>query len=148
AAKELQPGAFLVKPAADRSLKSAIEVAVTNFQFALSAAKQRDVPPPEHLFIRRKGRFEKVLQTAILWVEADESYSIIHTRDRTFTVTQKLKAMEARLSHPNFVRVHRSYIVNIQHVDALEGNTLIIGKQLIPVSKSYQETLKRYLNLL
>lgn len=145
-AKEVNPAAFLLKPASDRTLKSAIDIALANYQPPISAA-----PSPtqdDHLFVRHKGRFEKILQTDILWVQADESYSKIYTAAKTYTVTYKLKVMEERLNHPHLVRVHRSYIVNVKQVDAIEENMLLIAKQVIPVSKSYKDELERHFNIL
>ena len=146
---EVHPAGFLLKPISDRALHSAIQVALANVQ-TTSANPPAESPDPaqDHLFVRYKGRFEKVAQSDILWVEADESYSKIHTAERTYTVTFKLKVMEERLSHPSLIRVHRSYIVNVDKVNAIEENDLLIGNQSIPVSKSYRHQLRKYFNLL
>lgn len=147
---EVRPVGFLIKPVRDRALRSAIEVAFANSQKADDAPSDPVTTPPadDHLFVRHKGRFEKIPQADILWVEADESYSQIHTEDRTYTVTFKLKVMEERLSHAKLIRVHRSYIVNIDKVTAIEENTLLIGDQAIPVSKSYRHLLRKHFNIL
>ena len=146
---EVHPAGFLLKPVSDRALHSAIQVALANVQTAPAHTPVEAADPEkDHLFVRYKGRFEKVPQSDILWVEADESYSKIHTEARTYTVTFKLKVMEERLSHPSLIRVHRSYIVNVDKVNAIAENDLLIGNQSIPVSKSYRHQLRKYFNML
>lgn len=150
-ATDVNPSAFLLKPASDRTLKSAIQIAVANFQAVSESsniASQESIPENDHLFVRYKGRFEKILQSDILWIQADSSYSIIHTHSKTYTVTFRLKVMETRLNHPSLIRVHRSSIVNIDKVEGIEENSLLIGKHSIPVSKSYRAELSKYFNIL
>jgi DNA-binding LytR/AlgR family response regulator len=59
-----------------------------------------------------------------------------------------MKAIEEKLKGSTFVRVHRSYIINLRKIQFIEGNTLIINGKHIPISKTYQEALFQKLNFL
>ncbi|MEM7040493.1 MAG: LytTR family DNA-binding domain-containing protein, partial [Bacteroidota bacterium] len=145
-AREINPVAYIVKPFTSKDLAAAIEIAMFNYESGKSATVEQEapeesaglVPARNNFFVKHKGRFEKIQQEDILWVEAEDTYARIKLPQKQYLVSYTLKAVEERLTHPELVRVHRSYIVNIRRVDAIEDNTLIVGDKLIPVSKSYR----------
>lgn len=152
-AKATQPVAYIVKPFTPNDLRAAIEIAMFNVAGGQTASYQQPEPTQsetivrggETLFIKSKGRYEKIRQEDILWVEAEDTYARIRTAEKPYLVSYTLKAVSERLTHPELIRVHRSYIVNVQQVQAIEDNMLIIGDKLIPVSKSYREVvMKRF----
>lgn len=152
-AKATQPVAYIVKPFTPNDLRAAIEIAMFNVDEGKTASYQQPepkesasvVPGGETLFIKSKGRFEKIKQKDILWVEAEDTYARIRTQEKPYLVSFTLKAVSERLTYPDLIRVHRSFIVNVQQVQAIEDNMLIIGEKLIPVSKSYrEEVMKRF----
>jgi DNA-binding LytR/AlgR family response regulator len=59
-----------------------------------------------------------------------------------------MKSIEKKLSADRFIRVHRSYIVAIDNINSIDDNTIVIGKQLIPIGYVYKESLIKKLNLL
>ncbi|MEM7041087.1 MAG: response regulator transcription factor, partial [Bacteroidota bacterium] len=145
-AKAVNPATFLLKPPSARLLKSAIEVALANRDSRTLAGPP--TPTDDHLFIRSKGRYVKIQPRNIRWIEAAESYSRIRTIDATYTVAFRLRVMETRITHPAIVRVHRSFMVNLDHVDSIEENTLVLGDKLISVSRSYRNVIQEYFNFL
>lgn len=88
------------------------------------------------LFVRKKEGFQKLLYSDILWIEASRSYSYIHfTNKPSAIVTFPLSKLEEKLPASDFIRIHRSYMININHIDGFIGNMLCIGKQKFPVSR-------------
>lgn len=156
-AKATRPMAYIVKPFTPNDLRAAIEIAMFNVAQGQAATFKQAEPEEKaslvpagsfSLFVKHKGRFEKLQQEDILLVEAEDTYSRIVVPERNYLVSFTLKAMAERLSHPDLVRVHRSYIVNVKKVEAIEDNTLIIGKKLVPVSKSYREKVMKLFQFL
>ncbi|MDO6737441.1 LytTR family DNA-binding domain-containing protein [Wenyingzhuangia sp. 2_MG-2023] len=81
----------------------------------------------------------------ILYIESDSEYVIFHTSNKKIMSNQSLKSLEKTLDAAIFMRVHRSFIVNITKVTTLKGRDLILTDILIPVSDSYYENVKKEL---
>ncbi len=99
-------------------------------------------------FVKKDSRFVKVNFQDILWIEALDNYVIIKTVSKEqFILHSSMKDIEAKLPPLNFSRVHRSYIVQIEKIAALEENACIVDGSRIPIGKSYKENLMNRLNL-
>ncbi|TAE49906.1 MAG: DNA-binding response regulator [Bacteroidetes bacterium] len=99
------------------------------------------------LFIKDKGQFVQVPPETILWVEALGDYVQVHTQqDKRYVVHSSLKNVIDRLPAGDFLRVHRSYIVRLDKINAFEDHTLAVGKKLIPIGKSYRKEIQSFLN--
>ena len=101
-----------------------------------------------HIFVKRYSHLQKINSDDILWIEALGDYVVINTSTKKFTVHTTMKSIEQKLPSDKFKRVHRSYIVPVGKINAIEGQTLEVGKKLIPVSRSYKKMLLSFLNLL
>ena len=102
----------------------------------------------EHIFLKATARLLKIYPEDILWIEAYGDYVIIHTADEKYTIHSTMKGIDSKLPSSSFIRVHRSYIVRIDKIDAIENKILIINNKLIPISKTYKKPLMKCLNLL
>ncbi len=146
-ASQVNPQAFLSKPFRGRDLIHAIEIAVRRFTKISnpeeSGEDERDTfLLNDRLFIKVKDRMKRLFFKDILWLEADDYYCKLVTPDSEFLVTKTLKKFsEAFLEKPEFMRVHRSFIVNLQHVEEIGELHLFIGKKQIPVSRNFREEL-------
>ncbi len=136
---ELQAADYLLKPISfARFLK-----AVTKVRDAMHAAPVQASGDP-HFYVKEDGLLVKVRFEDILWVEGVKDYIFIHTRAKRHMVLTSMKSAEEKLDPKQFMRVHRSHIVHLGDVDALEGNLLHIGQHRVPVSKQYRgEVLDR-----
>jgi len=131
---------YLVKPISfERFLKAA------NKAYDYFVAKQPE--EQQYFFIKTDNKLEKVLFSDILFAEALENYVAIYTADKKIITHATLKSVQESLPAKQFVQPHKSYIININHVNAIEGNVLHIGKFEVPVSK-YQkdEMLEKIVN--
>lgn len=93
----------------------------------------------DSLFLRKDHYFLRVRYTDILFLQADNNYTTIMTATQPFLYSMVLKKVEARLPPQSFMRVHRSYVVNIGNVTGYEGNQLLMGAHKIPVSATYRD---------
>ncbi len=150
AAKKVAPAAYLLKPFNDRQVCASIEMALFNFYSKPeqrddkeAASKQKMLKDCNSLFLRKGMHFEKVNFEDILWLEAESNYTFIYTSTGKFTYSTVLKKFEERLPNTNFLRVHRSYIVNMDNITGFEGNMLLVKDKQIPVSKSIRSEVFR-----
>ena len=100
----------------------------------------------DHFFIKVDGRLDKVLFAEIIFIEALENYVAVYTKDKKLITHSTLKLMQQSLPE-NFIQPHKSYIININKVTAIEGNQLHCDNYRVPVSK-YQkdEVMEKILN--
>jgi DNA-binding LytR/AlgR family response regulator len=145
-AKQTQPYAYLVKPVRAENLLSTIEISLYNFHHQLPAAPVTVATPQvfgieDSIFVKAKKRLEKIFIKDILWIEAEDIYAIIVTPQGKFILSQPLKNVEERLPSRYFMRVHRSYIVQLDKIQAIEDSDLVIAQKRIPIGKTFKEKL-------
>ncbi len=102
----------------------------------------------DDLFVKFNSRYIKIPSADVVWIEAIGDYVEIHTSDKKYMAHTTMKALEKKLPPQDFIRVHRSYIVRMNSIVEIEDNTLVVGKKLVPIGKSYREKLIRSLNLI
>lgn len=102
------------------------------------------------MFVKANSKLVKVYLKDIYYVEALKDYVIINTQYARYTVHSTMKDIEKKLGTVDFVRVHRSYIVRTDKIQAIENQTVILEneKKAIPVGGSYRDELLGKLNLL
>ena len=152
-AKLVEPYAYLVKPVNPESLYSTIEITLHN-----ASRKKADAPrlPPlldnftidDGIFVKANKRLEKIMLREILWVEAHDIYSMIITAAGKYLLNSSLKTVEEKFPSLKFIRVHRSYIINLDKVNAIEENDLLINDHPIPIGKTYRDNLMKRLSFL
>ncbi len=93
-----------------------------------------------HTLVWHQNAYERVSLNEIMWIEANGSYCQIHaTGKRTFTLSYPLTRIEERLPKKQFIRIQRSYLVNIDHVKKLIGCSLVVGERILKIGESYKE---------
>jgi two-component system LytT family response regulator len=100
------------------------------------------------MFVKTNGKLLRINFEDVLYIEALSTYVLLVTDKQKHIVGGTLKNMEERLPFRHFVRVHRSYIVNLHRVEALEDNMLKLGQHEVPVSRAYQDELVQRLQAL
>lgn len=149
-AKSTFPAAYIVKPFRERELQIAIEIALSNASRSIATTAFNEEGGElfrldDRFFLKTGNRFEKIFIADLYWLAAERSYCELVTRHKRYTVASNLSQLTAKLEHPSLLRVHRSYVVNLEHIDAFEGNSILIKQQEIPVSANYRDDfLKRF----
>jgi DNA-binding LytR/AlgR family response regulator len=151
-AKATNPYAFISKPFKKIDLQRALELTV-NRMFVSNVSEKvntikNDVPfiLKDCIFIRHQEKMKKVCIKDILYIEAERNYTRIHTKLKEFLLVMTLKDMVEKLPNKHFLRIHRSFIINISQIDEVAANHLIIAKKAIPLSKSLKEELFKRLH--
>ena len=133
---------YLVKPFDFARFTQAVQrVAARRVAAPAPAASAADSPANADLFVKVNSRMVRINFDEVLYVEALSDYVNIVTEKHKYIVYTTLKALETRLApYVNFVRVHRSYLLNTQHIESIEDNTANLhGGHFVPLGKSYQE---------
>ena len=97
------------------------------------------------LFIREGYRFVKINFKNILFLEACGSYTLVHSRNKKYTLARNLTRCCKDLTHP-FMRIHRSYTVNLENIDSFSETFVFFSDTKIPVSEPYKKELLRHFN--
>ena len=86
----------------------------------------------------------------LVFVEALKDYVVVHTKEESYTIHNTMKEIERKLSDRRFVRVHRSYIVNMNSIESIKHSNITLGgvEKEIPVGGSYKDALAARINLL
>ncbi|MEL6256259.1 MAG: LytTR family DNA-binding domain-containing protein [Bacteroidota bacterium] len=149
---ELDVTDYLLKPFSFERFMQAV-----NRALALIQPIEKPVPNSEiavvsenkgQLFLRTNYKMEKVDPVQILYVKGEREYVSVHTAARKFLINQTLNKMEEELAGDRFMRVHRSYIINMDHVHTIRGNTLKLGEEEIPIGASYKKKFFERIKLL
>ena len=108
----------------------------------------KELTTTEELFVNIDRRLVKIEMDKILLIEAKGDYIQIITLGKKYTVHTTLKNIEQKLPMHTFLKVHRSYIINLTKIIDIEDNSILIEKNVVPVSRSKRPMLMKRLNLL
>jgi DNA-binding LytR/AlgR family response regulator len=112
----------------------------------VSAASPVLAPPAAgHMFVKgeSKNKFLRVNYADILYIEGLSNYVSIQLPAQRVVTYQTLKELAETLPQPTFLRVHKSFIVSLDKIRMVDGNTIYIQDKEIPVSDTYREQLYR-----
>ncbi len=98
------------------------------------------------VFIRVSNIIYRLKIEDINYLESTGDYVKIRTNDREYSIYSSLKIIEQKLPSETFLRIHRSFIVNVSKIDKIQGKTLIINNVLVPISDSYKTDLNKKLS--
>ena len=104
---------------------------------------------PERIFVREGRKITPVLVSDVVWIEAQEDYSLIHTSRDAHLCTMSLSILEERLNPSHFMRVHRSSIIASNAIDHLAGDgegayvVLLKGGSRVKVGRSYASKIRQ-----
>lgn len=138
---------FIVKPITIERCQKAVQKAL-NFEKPFSNKVASYTPAATDLYVNIDKRLIKINLTEIKFIEASGDYIQINTDQKRYTVHTTLKKIEEKLPEDIFLKVHRSFIINIKRIVDIEDNSVLIGKSVIPVSRSSKSELMKRLNLL
>jgi two-component system, LytTR family, response regulator LytT len=100
------------------------------------------------VFLKVENRLIRFSLDEFLYLENVGDYVSIKTTKGNYVIHATMKAMEIKLMHPSFVKIHRSFIINISKISYIEDNSVVIDKKLIPISRAHKADLLNKLNVL
>ncbi|MFQ3212493.1 MAG: DNA-binding LytR/AlgR family response regulator [Marivirga sp.] len=134
---------YLIKPFEYDRFSQAINKARVNIE---TFRNKKD--KVEHIFIKSDGKIIHLKLADILFIEALADYVVINTEAKKYIVHHTMKGVEKKLPEGRFVRVHRSFIVNLEKIDFIEDLSIHIKVKSIPIGASYKEKLYKTMNFL
>ncbi|GAB5527553.1 MAG: hypothetical protein Roseis2KO_54250 [Roseivirga sp.] len=136
---------YLLKPFAfDRFLKGATK-ALDRLQVNRPAPNQpaptREVDKQKFIYLKSGPKLHKLGFDDILYVEKDGNYLTFHSQDKKILSRQNMKNVFRILPEDRFLRIHRSFVVNLNLIDTIENHQITIGEATIPLSSQYRDEL-------
>ncbi|WP_417786481.1 LytR/AlgR family response regulator transcription factor [Tenacibaculum sp.] len=141
---------YIVKPIELKRFKKSVEkiIAAIEKENSVKPVKKDQPTDANTLYVNIDRRLVKIDIPSIYVVEAKGDYIKVKTEEKNYIVHSPLKKIEEKLPSESFLKVHRSYIINTNEIIDIEDNSVLIKQDVIPVSRSNRNELKRRLNLL
>ncbi len=148
-ASSMNPYGYLVKPYGKKDLHAAIEVAISNFRNNQhNHHEQKPSVSDTGIFVRVDSKLVRLNYDDLMYVEAKGDYVVFHTQVKNYIVHSTIKNLESFLDPARFIKVHRSYIVNIEKVMDIDDSNLEVDGTIIPVSRRQKSHLLSNIKLL
>ncbi|MBP0903924.1 LytR/AlgR family response regulator transcription factor [Mariniflexile gromovii] len=153
-AKDTNPYGFISKPFKKQDLQRTIELAVHRFysenqpETEFTEEEEKETLPfilSDCIFVRHQDKMVKVQIADILYIEAERNYSRIHSKNKEYLLVVTLKDLEDKLPENHFIRIHRSFIVNLSQIDEIATSHIVISKKAIPISAESKKQLLQHI---
>jgi two-component system LytT family response regulator len=107
--------------------------------------QETDSPSTSYIFVKDGTKLVKVRFDDILYVEGLKDYVTIHTRQQKIISLQRMKTLEEQLPAERFIRIHNSYIIALDAIDAVHKDKVQIGEGFIPVGDTYKKSFRDFI---
>lgn len=130
-------------------------ITFTRFLVAINKAKNRlqtipSVSPvitPDYIFVKTEYRLQKVALSDILYLEGLRDYIAFHTTTGKILSLERMKNMDSLLPQSSFLRIHKSYLINIKNIDYIERGRIVINKEHLPIGETYKDVVRSKLGI-
>jgi len=152
---ETESFGYLTKPYKEKDLFHTLRIAIKNHSILCEARKEThefttknsQLSYSDNIFIKYKNKLVSIRLKDIFFLEAFENYTQLVSENKKWIINGFLKDIEPKL--PNeFLRVHRSFIVNLDKIDRIEDNFIVILQNNIPIGRSYKSELSKKINII
>lgn len=141
---ELEVSDYLLKPIPfERFLKAVAKVLPLHQEPAKAIAP---APSESFLFFKVDKKMIKTRMKDVLFIESIKDYVKVKTEDREIITQQKISYLEESLPRNQFLRIHRSFIVNLEKIDAYSATDVELGKHQIPIGRNYKNDVMKILS--
>lgn len=157
-AKVADPHGYILKPFKEADIQAAVEMALNKHSKELKLKNEAEFlksltehkASADRIFVKNRSRLMQVKHDDLLFVEALKDYVVVHTSKESYTIHSTMKEIERKLSDRRFMRIHRSYIVNLNAIESIKYSNITIAglEKEIPVGGSYKDSLAGRINLL
>lgn len=157
-AKTVKPNGYLVKPFEQQDLYTSIEIALSSFNYNEKATDNSNIETDgkdsfmsnsvlkDSIFVKKQHLYYRIQFGDIQFIKADNVYLEVNTADKKFLVRSPLKDYLEKLPPNKFYRAHKSYIVNVDHIEAINSKDILINNNLIPISKEFKDFIISAMN--
>jgi DNA-binding LytR/AlgR family response regulator len=143
---ELNAIDYLLKPVSFDRFEKAIEKAREYFKFKKGEGVDTTEIEDDFIYVKANQKLVKLSYDDILYVEAFADYVKIYIPEKRIVTLQTMKNMEKKLPADRFSRVHRSFIIGMQHIKAFSSSEVEVNGQKIPIGKNYKDDFLTIMN--
>jgi two-component system response regulator LytT len=138
---------YLLKPFSYEEFLKAVQKAQRLIKLEKGAPDQVETNN-EFLFLKSDYKIKRINFNDILYIEGLKDYVKVYTQNSAKPVMSltTMKLLESKLPETKFMRVHRSFIVNLEKIDTIERSRIVFGKTYIPVGDQYKEKFQTFLD--
>ncbi|SEE21496.1 DNA-binding response regulator, LytR/AlgR family [Tenacibaculum sp. MAR_2010_89] len=153
AAKSANPHSYLLKPIDPFGIKFTIELAFEKFVNGvgqLSTKEEAVLKVNEELFIKKKDSLFKISKNDVCYIEVDDKYCHVYTKDAQFLVQKTLKSFAEEFKDI-FIQTHRRYLINrnqIERIDTADYNIILKNKMTVPLSQRHKKEVLEIFTIL
>jgi two-component system, LytTR family, response regulator LytT len=159
-AKVTEPFGYILKPFKEIDLHTTIEMAIYKHSREQEIVKQRDLlfslvenkdsGQKGYIFVKSNSKLIKLKSEDVYYIEALKDYVVIHTLDMRYTIHSTMKEIDTKMGQEAFVRIHRSFIVQLSKIATIEYPNLTLEHidKLFPIGGSYRDDLNNRINLI
>ena len=133
---------YLVKPFGFERFLKACNKAKDYLQ-AIQKVNQQNKAESEYFFVKCDGIIEKIMYQELVWVEAKQNYVVLHTDSRKLIVYLTLRGISDELSEHQFLKIHKSVIINVDKISSIEGNIIHMGNTSAVISQNLYASVMR-----
>jgi len=144
---KLEATDYLLKPFGYNDFLKAAEKAKKLIGYEKSAQKEEIQSNQQFLFLKSEYKIRRINFNDIIYIEGLKDYIKVYTqtREKPILSLNSLKSLETKLPAEKFMRVHRSFIVNLDRIETIDRSRIVFGKVYIPVSEQYKENFQAFL---
>ena len=148
-AKSVHPDGYLMKPFEKKDLYTSIEIAFSNFlsREEKEVENENSFFLKDSIFIRKDYLLIKIRFDDLKWVKSDGNYLELYCTDEKHLVRSSMKNFVQKLPANRFLQVHKSYLVNLEHIKSIDHRNVRIDDELIPIGRAFLDEIKKNLNI-
>lgn len=141
---ELKAVDYLLKPISFDRLQKAVS---TYFEIHSKQSQNQNqaIDTSNFIFVRSNRKMIKIDFESIIYIESYSDYLKIHTSDQTIVTRETITAIEAKLPKSQFLRIHRSYIIALHHIESFTNEQIVLNARSLPISRSFKNQVLQYL---
>lgn len=132
---------YLIKPVKAERFRKAADKAAGYAKLLKGGHPESNIEniTDDYFFVKADRKMFKVYFKNIMYVEGLKDYVVMHTENQKIITGMNIKTISDQLPKSIFVRVSKSYVININHVDSVDNNTVYIGRSEIPIGNIYRD---------
>ncbi len=136
---ELSALDYILKPFSFDRFFTAVNKAQKQLSLINDTANKEPTKQADYIMVKSDYSMVKVAFADVVYIEGLKDYVKIHCTDKAIVTKSTMKNIEERLPS-NFMRIHKSFVLNLDHIEKIEGNHLVIGRNRIPIGNQYKES--------
>ncbi|PTQ96608.1 LytTR family two component transcriptional regulator [Mucilaginibacter yixingensis] len=131
---------YLLKPVKSGRFQMAVQKAQAYADLLRQAQPAAiELMPESYFFVKADRRYLKIHFDDIRYIEGLKDYVVLQTADQKVITAMNIKTIHEQLPRQLFVRISKSYIINVRHIDSFDNNTVMIGDTEIPIGSAYRK---------